>query len=218
MAHSNRGILYNGRLLPSAGMVADGRTVPLRAGGVCFWQEPSPNIRARKNAIRAVLLHHTAGEGNGTAIFKTLQSRKLSVHFTIDREGVVTQHADLASVAYHAGPANSYTVGIEIASRGVAPSLPQAPRESYADRVHGVERLFLAFYKDQVTATRTLCRDLCDLLQLPFKFPTSEDGSVKRVLLTGSELSTWRGMLGHMHVSQKKVDPSPHIYEELLSE
>lgn len=206
---------YKGAEFPSNQPIVDGRLLKLKSGTVCHWPENSPHVRRRRVPIRAVLLHHTAGEGNATAIYKTLSRRKLSVHFTIDRSGVVVQHADIDLVTYHAGSANDYSVGIEIANRGVAPCMAHAPREVYQDSVRGHARNFLKFYPQQVEAARVLTRDLCELLGIPYQFPMDSTGRVSRVTHDRAFLSQWTGLLGHLHVSDRKVDPSPHLMDEL---
>lgn len=165
---------------------------------------------------RAVLLHHTAGEGGHKGLFHTLEQRGLSVHFGIDAKGRIIQYADAATRCSHAGTANSYTVGIEISCRGRAPALPKFPRASYEDRCHSRPVKYLMFYPEQVDAAHRLCTALCQLLGIPYKFPM-DNGKVSRLRLPDSELSNFHGLLGHLHVSDRKIDPSPHLMDELAS-
>lgn len=209
-------ILWDGIDYPVFSPVVDGKTVKLKSGITCWWNPGDVGLRQRRTPIRSVLLHHTAGEGNGTAIYKTLVRRKLSVHFTVDADGVVTQHMDIGLCAFHAGKANDFTVGIEITNRGVYPSLPHKPRDVYHDQVRGHARKFLKFHPVQVNAVKVLTKDLCELLSLPYAFPLSRGGKPSRDTLTYKEFSEWNGMLCHLHVSDKKVDASPHIMDELV--
>ncbi len=211
-------ILYRDELRPSSVEIRDGRKMGL------WWSPKAKGVRVRREPIRAILLHHQGGEGGAGQLFNVLnggrESRRtgrpiyLSVHFSVDREGRVTQHADLETVCLHAGIANDFTVGIEIANKGRAPASIRVPREVYADEAHGKTIQFLRFSSAQVGAVYDLTSDLCALLRLPHEFPI-EAGRVARRLLSKSELSAHRGLLGHMHVSRRKIDPSPHIMDEL---
>jgi len=42
-------------------------------------------------------------------------------------------------------------------------------------------------------------------------------GRVARERVPDELLELFRGHLGHLHVSAKKVDPSPHLMDELLA-
>ena len=192
-------IEYKGEQRRGNANVRDGRRMGL------WWGNPGKGVRSRRQPIRAILLHQN--RRTGKPIY-------LSVHFSIDREGNITQHADVDTVCLHAGIANEFSVGIEMANRGVAPALRGVPREVYSDSVHGRKMDFLRFFPAQVSAAYDLCIDLCDLLNLPWEFPT-ERGRVTRRLRSKKELTDHRGLLGHLHVSRRKVDPSPHLLDEL---
>ena len=211
-------IEYKGERHRGDANVRDGRRMGL------WWGNPGKGVRSRRQPIRAILLHHQGGEGGASQLFNVLNGGRenrrtgkpiyLSVHFSIDREGNITQHADVDTVCLHAGIANEFSVGIEMANRGVAPALRGVPREVYSDSVHGRKMDFLRFFPAQVSAAYDLCIDLCDLLNLPWEFPM-ERGRVTRRLLSKKELTDHRGLLGHLHVSRRKIDPSPHLLDEL---
>lgn len=57
--------------------------------------------------------------GTSRRCFKVLQDmRGLSVHFMLDVDGTIYQTLDLKERAWHAGPANDRSIGIEIANMG----------------------------------------------------------------------------------------------------
>lgn len=171
--------------------------------------------RAFEKTPRAVLLHHTAGEGGHKQLYRTLALRGLSVHFGIDGAGRIIQYADLATRCAHAGTANAYSVGVEISNRGRAPALEKFPRNSYMDRCHSRPVRFLRFHDVQTEAAYKLSLALCHALAIPFRFPM-EGGTVRRTEMAPSELATYCGLLGHLHVSGRKIDPSPHIMDDML--
>ncbi len=216
MAASAQNIItYKGGGFASTVPVVCGRDIARKAGGTCWWDMPSKHLRQRREPVRAIVVHHTAGEGNGTAVFNTLVKRGLSVHFTIDGSGRIIQHADLDHVTFHGGVTNSWSVGIEIVNRGVPPCLPRAPRNVIMEQMHGHIRPMLAFYPAQVSAARFLVRDLCDLFQLPVACPVDQSGALETTTISDERLATFRGILGHYHFKRTKIDPVPHILEEI---
>jgi hypothetical protein len=208
-------LLYKGAAFPTSVPVVHGGDIKRAAGGTCWWKLPSKHLRTRRDEIRAIVLHHTAGEGNGTAVFNTLVKRGLSVHFTIDANGRVIQHADVHDVTFHAGDANGWSVGIEVVNRGIPPELPRAKRDIITQTVHGKKRPMLAFYPEQIIATRYLVHDLCSLLQLPVSVPLTSDGVMWTTVLPSAVLAAHRGVLGHFHLTAKKIDPVPHLLEAM---
>lgn len=216
-AVSRNVVLYRDEEYDVTVPVVDGATVITKSSPKgCFWRQGSKGTRHRRSPITAIVLHHTAGEGKADAIYRTLVRRELSVHFTIDRDGRIVQHADLSLCCFHAGKVNDFTVGIEIANKGVYPAIEGKPREFYRDQVRGVPRKFLKFTDAQVASTKSIVKDLCELLEIPYRFPVGTDGKVSRNTLPYHDYKGWRGLLGHFHVSSKKVDPSPHLLDELV--
>ncbi len=58
-----------------------------------------------------IVFHYTAGCGSDlSAVF---QNRRVSAHFSVDREGNIRQYVPLDEVAYHADRANGYYYGVE---------------------------------------------------------------------------------------------------------
>ena len=75
--------------------------------------------------VDLVVLHYDAC-GTSERCFEVLHDiRGLSAHFLIDLDGAIYQTLDLADTAWHAGPANARSIGIEIAHVGAHP--PDAP-------------------------------------------------------------------------------------------
>jgi len=70
--------------------------------------------------------------GTSRQCFKILQDmRDLSVHFMLDLDGTIYQTLDLKERAWHAGTANSRSVGIEIANMGAYPVNGRNPFEQW---------------------------------------------------------------------------------------
>jgi hypothetical protein len=214
------GLIHRGLLTDAPVSVVDGRELVTAADGelVPLWWDPAraSGCRPRRSEPDLVVWHHTAGEGDGYRIHRTLRKRRLSVHFTIDYDGSIIQHADLMTICYHAGSYNDRSVGIEMQNKALAPTSRKFQRVAYRDTVHGKEREMLRFSPAQVGAACDLFLALSMVLGIPPEFPMSMGGDyVRRHRMQRSFLATYRGHLGHMHVSERKIDPVPHIMDDL---
>ena len=170
----------------------------------------SQNTRLRKEPPTAIVLHHTAGEGQAPQVYRTLKNRGLGIHFVIDSDGKVTQMADWKKVVVsHAGSINGRSIGIEIVNRGVPPAILGHQREVYTHNFRGKNREFLKFHPAQVEATWELLRHLNFLSQIPIVFPEGEN------VLDKATQATYNGVLGHHHLVLTKIDPSPHVWGAL---
>jgi N-acetyl-anhydromuramyl-L-alanine amidase AmpD len=71
---------------------------------------------------------HFDAAGTSRQCFNILHDhRDLSVHFMLDLDGTIYQTLDLKERAWHAGPANSRSVGVEIANLGAYPKNGKNP-------------------------------------------------------------------------------------------
>lgn len=214
-------IVYGGEKCRSVAAVQNGHRLGL------WWDEGDRGTRKRRTPISQIVLHHQGGEGGAQQLYRVLDggrvSRRsgkpifLSVHFSIDRDGQITQHADLETCCFHAGGWNNdRSVGIEIANRGLAPAAARVPRVAYKDTLHGRELEFLRFTPEQVGAVHDLLIDLVGLLHVPYEFPTKQGALVTREMSQGA-IKDFRGILGHWHLTRKKIDPSPHLIRDLMA-
>jgi N-acetyl-anhydromuramyl-L-alanine amidase AmpD len=168
--------------------------------------------------VRAVVLHHTGGEGSSEQVCRTLRARRLSIHYIIDYNGTVTQHADHRLVTYHAGQANGWTIGIEVVNQARAPAAARHPRIVYRDTVHERELSLLRFTDAQVASCRMLCRQLCLEHRLPIEVPRDpSSGELITRTLEAATLAAYRGVLGHFHLTAKKIDPAPHLLRDITA-
>lgn len=216
-------IVHNGVHVPVNVDVIDGRTLGM-------WVEQGPRgTRWRTGDLRAIVWHHTAGEGKRDVFWRVIRGGRrssttgdllwLSVHFFIDGDGAIVQMADTAHVAIHAGKANAYSVGIEIANKGLAPSRPGIPRSVYSESLHGRRLSMLRFHPHQVRAVLALAPELSRVLGVPYRLPVEDISGVRRVIrsaLPPKMLAGFRGHLGHYHLTAKKIDPVPHLLDEMM--
>ena len=83
--------------------------------------------------------------GTSRQCFKVLQDmRNLSVHFMLDLDGTIYQTLDVKERAWHAGTANSRSVGVEIANMGAYSPQGRNPfAQWYAKDARGRTRITL---------------------------------------------------------------------------
>lgn len=182
----------------------DGRELSL-------WFKPPRNCRVRKEPARFVVWHTTGGEGGAKRVHDTLMLRGLSIHFTVDHDGKIVQQADLDTVTFHAGKHNAHSIGIEVRNKLLAPPHAKTPRDAFLGTVHGREFRFLALS----TAALESCRVLRDELSRRLSIPRATCRELR--VLTAEEIEAFRGHLGHLHLTTRKIDPGPELLRWLAS-
>jgi N-acetyl-anhydromuramyl-L-alanine amidase AmpD len=188
-------------------IIVSGRAVPVGCP-VRVWHETKlgfPALGARTQT-RAIGLHWTGGYGGATQVHRTLTERRLSVQFCIDVDGVIWQYADATARASHIGSANGWCCGIEICNPASGRALG---RETYVERVQGRTFRCSYFHPAQVDATRALVTKLCEAYGLPYASPP------ETAALPPERLATVRGVIGHFHVTPRKLDPGARLLREL---
>jgi N-acetyl-anhydromuramyl-L-alanine amidase AmpD len=157
-----------------------------------------------------------SGSPNGRR--PVLLERELSVHLMLDADGTVYQALDLAIVsAYHAGPVNQRSVGVEICNpvRIERNKWCHPPRPVVDDPgVNGDQRkLRLDFYPIQKSRVVELAEAVSAAFGIPRALPRAADGSVMPAKLR--DPSQFRGTCGHYHVSATKDDPGTTLWPGL---
>jgi hypothetical protein len=106
----------------------------VRGGG---WDLPT-----LQRTVDQFVIHYDAS-GTSRQCFRVLHDvRDLSVHFMLDLDGTIYQTLDLKERAWHAGAANSRSVGIEIANLGAyAAGGPNPFKDWYKPGADGQTRL-----------------------------------------------------------------------------
>ena len=181
---------------------------PSRFGIVCRKAPPDLGV-----------IHWTAGENPAPTVFATLDARGLSIHFVIDREGVIHQRVDpgIWLCTHAGGRANRRSVGIEVVNYGHAGRrAPMDPdRPTYEGTVHGWTTTMADFYPCQYDALDALCRLLSDHLPIDLTVPSGADER-----LSTKDLQEYSGWLGHYHVQlismeHPKICPGSKVIDTL---
>lgn len=173
-----------------------------------------PRLQPRKET-RAVLLHHTGGEGDSLQVHRTLVERNLSVHFCVDRDGLITQYVDASARCSHAKQANPWSVGIEIVN-GATDKPGPFNRTLVCENIHGVYATRATFLQAQIDATLALVESLCGAYGLPMSCPMNGTDVLSTVMPLEQQ-TTFRGVCGHLQVDTQKVDPGLRILRAVVA-
>lgn len=192
------------------------------------WRDGSVGAYKRTKPVRLIAWHWTGGK-TSSACVRTLLSRRLSVHYTIDHDGTIREHADPARVVtQHVGrvelaggghlSVNAESIGIEIAHKGFAPSFEgdSWKREEYSSTVHGRRVRLLRFTGKQIESARWLAQHLSERFKIPLALPLDSTGKLRTTVLDEATILSFRGHAGHFHFKAKKTDPGPELLEALV--
>ena len=160
--------------------------------------------------VRQIVVHYDAA-GTSARCFEILHDvRGLSAHFMLDTDGTIYQTLDCKERAWHAGPANDVSVGIEIANRGAYADRSAAGEGPVVEgKIHDTTLYQTPFTDEQYAALAKLCVALTRVLpRIQRDFPRDDSGRVIQTVLARSG-SGFEGILGHYHVTRAKVDPGP---------
>lgn len=199
------------------------------AAEVLTWHRHGLEFRAGHGARKRVgvpdllVVHVTGGEGAPPQMFATLKARELGVEFAIDVEGVISQFCDPLKVdTFDAGPINRRSVGVEIVNYGYRADPKTVPlkgkaRPLYDCIIHGRRVMMARSNPAQLAALVSLADVLTSspLLAIPRKLPRTLSGEVHGRLMDSDEIASFRGVLGHMHVSGAKIDPGMDCFVAL---
>jgi hypothetical protein len=179
--------------------ITDGRaiTTPPRA----FVFHTSKGILCRTAAPDAI----PSTMGETLALYQSRTERQVSWHLTVDTDADVLQQADPARwMCWHAGGANSWTLGAELVQRDSTGTLTVP----------------------QIRAAADVTDAVCAALAIPRRVLVGPDGApwVKQVkdlqsIGGGGRAKTWAGVIGHVHLTTDRGpgDPGPLIFAELIA-
>lgn len=211
-------------------IIAAGREVAC-AAPVVPWHDHGLHFGGlgQRSSTTAVVLHHTGGIGLAPQVFRTLVQRRLSVHFCVEPNGTVYQFCDASARCAHAGSVddsnddgirvsgNSTTIGVELvnpASR--APATKGIVRPMVTETIHGQTATVTGFTEAQVESASSLCRALCAAYGLPLAVPMAGD-HVLATTLSEADWVRFRGVCGHLHLTQRKRDPGLAVFGALIA-
>jgi len=214
-------------------IICNGEPVEIDWHKVVLWDEPGGlkcgpkqyKKRTGKRKPKMFVVHWDACLSS-KMMAGVLKERGLSVPFAIDNDGTIYQLMDTKHIAWHARGVNTQSVGVEIAN-GVSLKY----QKWYEKHGHGrrpiVEGVYLngkkltpmlGFYPVQVEALKALIKAVCGAHDIPLKVPVDQEGNLvmsvdKRV--TGR---SFRGVVGHYHVTSTKSDPAGLALDKVIDD
>lgn len=185
--------------------------------------------RVRKEIIYQVVLHHDV-TFNAVTTEKILQGRGYSTHFIVDgdREGTIYQcHNPTTKVTFHAGVTNARSIGIDLnnpvelqyAKRDA--QLRGRKRPIIKTKVHDREFEMLGYFESQYTSLNSLLQLIVDHIKIEERFPT---GPEDRPFMRNNDVAyfstirnpiSYRGIIGHYHITKRKIDPGTLEWDKL---
>jgi N-acetyl-anhydromuramyl-L-alanine amidase AmpD len=206
---------------------------------VILWEESGLRFDGlgKRSTTTCVVLHHTGGVGMAPQVFRTLKTRtdkrgkllNLSVHFCVEPNGNVYQFVDADRRCAHAGSVddtnndglqlsgNSCSIGIEVINPASSVASARGIRRALVrEEIHGVEQVATAFTAEQTASTIALCRSLCAAYGLPCDV-AMDDQDVLSTVMPEQEFKTFRGVLGHLHLTSRKRDPGLAILRSIAA-
>lgn len=172
-------------------LIIDGKPTTLIPDGdkvvddITFTPGFNKNTKKFKKKPQGMVLHWTGAENPARRVKQTLINRKLSIHFTIEKDGTIVQMADLTTRCAHAGIANGF-IGVEIVSRGFASREDmkgqkglrdrtdidwEEGRDVFKDVIAGKKINLATYYPEQVDSVVWLCETLAGILLFPRLIP-----------------------------------------------
>ena len=141
-------------------------------------REPHLANGLRKSPLVTFVLHETSGN-SASGCKKSLVEKHLGVHLILDKDGTISNHADLATeICWHAGQVNGVSIGMEVVNAyrpetAKDPHGPVVPAEWWTWCPKGQAKEYVAPTNEQMRVALALVPWLCDHLGIPVVFPTA---------------------------------------------
>jgi len=186
----------------------------------------SANYKKRSKRHPRMFAVHWDACINTQQMIDVTKERGLSVHFGIDNDGTIYQLLDTKDIAWHARGINTHSVGVEIANPVKAKfnkryKEKQQPLRPVIndDEIHGRKlKPYLGFYPIQVEALKALTKAVCTAHNIHLEAPLNKDGSLVRGVEKRVVNGTFKGVLGHYHLTSEKTDPGNLPLDKILQE
>lgn len=178
--------------------------------------------KKRVKPIDLMVWHYTGGEREPIQMAAVLRKRKFGIEFAISRSGTVYQFCDPAEVdTADAGFVNNRSVGCEVVNYGYrslrdlknAFGVPKVglDREMYDAVTHGRKVKTAKFYPCQIESVLALALAVSTAIpEIQKTVPAGVPGVLKE-----KEMVSFRGHIGHYHVTKRKRDPGPQLMDAL---
>lgn len=214
-------------------IICNGKPFKIDWHKVVLWTEAgglectSEQYRSRtKDRYPKMFVVHWDGCLNSKMMAKVLKDRGLSVPFAVDNDGTIFQLMDTRHIAWHARGVNNVSIGVEIANAVKLKWQKWYIKHGHGPRpivkgavVNGKElKPMLGFYPVQLEALEALTKAVSLALNIPLEVPLDKDGN----LVSGPDKRvknlTFKGIIGHYHVTDKKIDPAGLPLDDMVKQ
>jgi N-acetyl-anhydromuramyl-L-alanine amidase AmpD len=214
-------------------LIVGGEKRPAPDCRIVTWQDPDglgfAHLKVWRprppGPIDLFVLHHD-GCRSSRQCYDVLAERKLSVHLMLDRDGTIYQALDLRTAcAYHASEANQRSIGVEICNPvRIERDDPKDPRpvgilEVTNAGAEGARRSVLGFYPKQVEAVIALARAISSIFAIPLQLPQASSPTSTAGVTRGIDArvvqGSFRGICGHYHLKETKIDPGVSLWQPM---
>lgn len=154
------------------------------------------NYPRGKTPITQIVLHESVTSSREATV-KVLRGRSLGVHYIVDRDGSVTQHAPIDKACAHAegfGKAslhNEASIAVEVVNRYYG-GRPEARGYERINAVWAHKGVYVVPSPTQLESVWQLVHVLCAQHKIPLVFP-----GVQRVLKLGPQRFVWGRIAKH---------------------
>lgn len=140
--------------------------------------EPRFAAKGKIKKLTHLVLHETCGNSAAGAK-RTFSAGKFAAQLILSEAGALSCHADLATdLLWHGNQLNGCAVGLEVVNPyrpevAKAPFGPTIPAEWWTWVPKGQARAYVLPMPIQVEAVKILVPWLCEVLGIPYQFPTA---------------------------------------------
>ena len=202
-------------------IVCHGEAIPIEWDKVVLWSDRG-GLKAKEGNYKHVngkrdvkmFVNHWDVCCSSSICQRVLDKRGISVHFLIDNDGTIYQTMDTTHIAWHAGKANNYSVGVEISNAYYTKYQSWYERNGFGKRplvsnsyVNGRRlQTHLGFYDVQKEALKALYKAIHKGLEIPLETPLNFLGTQYTDTDQRVEKNQYRGFVHHYHITPRKID------------
>lgn len=212
-------------------IICNGEPVEIEWHKVILWNEegglksePSQYKKRNKDRNLKMFIVHWDACLSSLDMSKILKDRGLSVAFAIDNDGTIYQLMDTKHVAWHARGVNTISVGVEITNAVLLKYQDWYVKHGFGKRpvvsdviLNGKKlKPMLGFYPVQIEALKALLKAVCGAHNIELKVPTDKDGNLVMAVDKRVQGRSFKGVVGHYHVTEAKADPAGLPLNEIV--
>jgi len=212
-------------------IVCNGQKMPINWHKVVLWSDLN-GFRYENNCYKTqfhrspqMLVAHWDGCLSTNSMVKVTKERGLSVHFGIDNDGTIFQMLDTKDIAWHAKGVNNVSIGVEISNgfmlkyNDYYKKMGFGPRDIVQTDIVHMNNIgpHLDFYPIQKQALKALIEAVHAAHNIPLEVP-KKDGIYLKGVSKEVVDCTFKGVVGHFHITTNKIDPGSLPIDEIVEE